>query len=186
MYIVVGLGNPGNKYQGTRHNIGFHVIDILAQAHGININKIKHKAIVGEGMIAGKKVVLAMPQTFMNRSGESLLALRQWYKQEDSKIILVYDDIDLPSGVLRIRPSGSGGTHKGMQSIIHLLNTEDFPRVRVGVDKPPEGWDLADYVLSRFRDDEVGLVKDACQRAVLGIECIISMGIEQAMGRYNG
>lgn len=186
MYIIVGLGNPGTKYHGTRHNIGFYVIDILAQAHGININKIKHKAVLGEGIIAGEKVVLAKPQTYMNRSGESLLALKQWYKLEETNIIIIYDDIDLSSGVLRIRPSGSAGTHKGIQSIIYLLNTENFPRVRVGVDRPPEGWELADYVLSKFREDEIEPIKDASERAALGIECIISMGIEQAMSRYNG
>lgn len=186
MFIIAGLGNPGTKYHGSRHNIGFYVIDILAQAHGIKVNKIKHKALIGEGTIAGQRVVLAKPQTYMNNSGESLLALKQWYKLEDSNIILVYDDIDLDSGVLRIRPSGSAGSHRGMQSVVYLLNSDAFPRVRIGVSKPPEGWDMADYVLSRFTDDEIEPVKEACERARLAIECIISTGIEQAMSRYNG
>lgn len=186
MYIIAGLGNPGKKYHGTRHNIGFYVIDLLAQAHSIKVNKIRHKAVIGEGTIAGKKVVLAKPQTFMNSSGESLLALKQWYKPEDDRIIVVYDDVDLDPGVLRIRPFGSAGTHRGMQSVIYLLNNDRFPRVRIGVGKPPEGWDLADYVLSGFKDEEAGPVKNACERAVSGIECIIAMGINEAMSRYNG
>jgi PTH1 family peptidyl-tRNA hydrolase len=186
MHIIVGLGNPGQKYHGTRHNIGFYVIDLLAEAHGIKLNKIKHKALLGEGYIGNEKVVLAKPQTFMNLSGESLLSLKQWYKPEDDKIIVIYDDVDLESGVLRIRPSGSAGTHNGMRSIIYLLQTQDFPRVRIGIGRPPEGWDLADYVLSRFRDEEVEAVKAACDNAVKGVECIISQGVVQAMSRYNG
>jgi PTH1 family peptidyl-tRNA hydrolase len=186
MYIIVGLGNPGDKYHGTRHNIGFYVVDLLSEAYGIKLNKIKHKAVLGEGMIGNQKVVLAKPQTFMNLSGESLLSLKQWYKPLDSEIIVVYDDIDLESGTLRIRPSGSAGTHNGMRSVIYLLQTQDFPRVRIGIGRPSEGWDLADYVLSRFRSEEAEPVKKACDNAVKGIECILSLGVEQAMSRYNG
>ncbi|HHU50127.1 MAG: aminoacyl-tRNA hydrolase [Caldicoprobacterales bacterium] len=186
MYIVAGLGNPGDRYHGSRHNIGFYVLDLLAQAHGISLNRIKHKAIVGEGFIGDQKVVLAKPQTFMNQSGESLLALKQWYKTDIERIIVIYDDVDLDSGVIRIRPSGSAGTHNGMRSIIYLLQSQEFPRVRVGIGRPPEGWDLADYVLSRFREEEVEAVKQACSRAVKGVECILSLGVEQAMSKYNG
>ena len=186
MYIVAGLGNPGDRYHGSRHNIGFYVLDLLAQAHGISLNRIKHKAIVGEGFIGDQKVVLAKPQTFMNQSGESLLALKQWYKTDIEHIIVIYDDVDLDSGVIRIRPSGSAGTHNGMHSIIYLLQSQEFPRVRVGIGRPPEGWDLADYVLSRFREEEVEAVKQACSRAVKGVECILSLGVEQAMSKYNG
>ena len=181
-----GLGNPGNKYHGSRHNIGFYVIDLLAQAHDISVNKLKHKALLGEGYIGGQKVVLAKPQTYMNNSGESLLELKQWYKIDTERIIVVYDDIDLDPGVVRIRAAGSAGTHNGMRSIIYLLQSQDFPRVRIGIGRPPEGWDLADYVLSRFNEDEVEAVKEACSRAVKGIECILSLGVEQAMSRYNG
>jgi PTH1 family peptidyl-tRNA hydrolase len=186
MYIVAGLGNPGDRYHGSRHNIGFYVLDLLAQAHGISLNRIKHKAIVGEGFIGDQKVVLAKPQTFMNQSGESLLALKQWYKTDIERIIVIYDDVDLDSGVIRIRPSGSAGTHNGMRSIIYLLQSQEFPRVRVGIGRPPEGRDLADYVLSRFREEEVEAVKQACSRAVKGVECILSLGVEQAMSKYNG
>ncbi len=186
MYIIAGLGNPGNKYHGSRHNIGFYVIDLLAQAHDISVNKLKHKALLGEGYIGGQKVVLAQPQTYLNNSGESLLELKQWYKIDTERIIVVYDDIDLDPGVVRIRAAGSAGTHNGMRSIIDLLQSQDFPRVRIGIGRPPEGWDLADYVLSRFNEDEVEAVKEACSRAVKGIECILSLGVEQAMSRYNG
>jgi PTH1 family peptidyl-tRNA hydrolase len=186
MYIVAGLGNPGGRYHGSRHNIGFYVLDLLAQAHGIGLNRIKHKAILGEGRIGDQKVVLAKPQTFMNQSGESLLALKQWYKTDIERIIVIYDDVDLDPGVVRIRPSGSAGTHNGMRSIIYLLQSQEFPRVRVGIGRPPEGWDLADYVLSRFREEEVEAVKQACNRAVKGVECILSLGVEQAMSKYNG
>lgn len=186
MFLIVGLGNPGDRYHGTRHNIGFYVIDLLAEAHGISVDRIKHKAVLGEGRIGDHRLVLAKPQTFMNNSGESLLALKQWYKPEPQHIILIYDDVDLDPGIMRIRPEGSAGTHNGMRSVIYHLQHQDFPRVRIGIGKAPEGWDLANYVLSRFREEEVEAVKDACERAVKGIECIISHDVEQAMSRYNG
>lgn len=186
MYIIAGLGNPGLKYANTRHNIGFIVMDMLAEKFGIKIKKIKHKALTGEGIIAGQRVLLAKPQTYMNLSGESILDIRNWYKAEDSKIIIIYDDIDLDVGVLRIRPFGSAGTHKGMQSIIYQLNSQDFPRVRVGIGSTPEGWELKDYVLSAFKDQELPLLKDACIRAVRGVELIVSEGIEYAMSKCNG
>ncbi|NLA83668.1 MAG: aminoacyl-tRNA hydrolase, partial [Clostridiales bacterium] len=118
MYIITGLGNPGEKYHGTRHNIGFYVIDLLSEIHNIPLNKIKHRAVIGEGYIGDKKVVLAKPQTFMNQSGESLLLMNQWYKPKLEHNIVIYDDIDLDTGVLRIRPSGSAGSHNGMKSVI--------------------------------------------------------------------
>ncbi|HCS72621.1 MAG TPA: aminoacyl-tRNA hydrolase [Clostridiales bacterium] len=186
MYLIAGLGNPGYRYHGTRHNIGFHVLDLLAEAHGIRVDRIKHKAVLGEGRIGCQKLVLAKPQTFMNNSGESLLALKQWYKPEPRHIILIYDDVDLEPGVMRIRPEGSAGTHNGMRSVIYHLQDQDFPRVRIGIGQPPDGWELVDYVLSRFRDEEAEAVKDACARAVKGIECILSHDVEQAMSRYNG
>lgn len=186
MFIIAGLGNPGDRYHGSRHNIGFYVLDLLAQTHGIRLNKIKHKAVLGEGYIGDQKVVLAKPQTFMNNSGESLLALKQWYKPEIEHIIVIYDDVDLDTGVVRIRASGSAGTHNGMRSILYLLQDQGFPRVRVGIGRPPEDWDLADYVLGRFREEEVEAVKQAGNRAAEGVECIVSLGVEQAMSRYNG
>ena len=155
MYIITGLGNPGEKYHGTRHNIGFYVIDLLSEIHNIPLNKIKHRAVIGEGYIGDKKVVLAKPQTFMNQSGESLLLMNQWYKPKLEHNIVIYDDIDLDTGVLRIRPSGSAGSQNGMKSVIYQLHSQDFPRICIGIGKPPEGWELSDYVLARFRDDEI-------------------------------
>ena len=186
MYIIAGLGNPGLRYANTRHNIGFIALDMLADKLGIEIKKAKHKALIGEGTLAGEKIVLAKPQTYMNLSGESILDIRNWYKVEDSRIIVIYDDIDLDVGVLRIRPSGSAGTHNGMRSIIYQLNSQDFPRVRLGVGKPPEEWDLKDYVMSTFRKDEIPQIKEVCQRAVEGVELIISKGVNYAMSRCNG
>ncbi|HHU77596.1 MAG: aminoacyl-tRNA hydrolase [Caldicoprobacterales bacterium] len=186
MFIIAGLGNPGDKYHGTRHNIGFYVVDLLAQAHNIPLNRIRHKAIMGEGRIGGQRAVLAKPQTYMNLSGESLLSLKEWYKTDAQQIILIYDDADLDIGTIRIRPSGSAGTHNGMRSVIYCLQSQDFPRVRIGIGRPPEGWELTDHVLSRFRDEEVETMKEACARAVKGVECILSLGVEQAMSRFNG
>jgi PTH1 family peptidyl-tRNA hydrolase len=186
VYIIAGLGNPGPRYANTRHNIGFIALDMLAEKLGIKVTKIKHKALIGEGTLAGEKIILAKPQTYMNLSGESILDLKSWYKVEDSRIIIIYDDIDLDVGVLRIRPSGSAGTHNGMRSIIYQLQSQDFPRVRLGIGRPPEGWDLKDYVLSTFRDDEIPKLKDACQRAVEGVELIITKGVNYAMSRCNG
>jgi len=186
VYIIAGLGNPGLRYANTRHNVGFIVLDMLADKLGIKVTKAKHKALIGEGTLAGEKIVLAKPQTYMNLSGESILELKNWYKVEDSRIIIIYDDIDLDIGVLRIRPSGSAGTHNGMRSIIEHLKSQDFPRVRLGIGRPPQDWDLKDYVLSTFRDDEIPKLKDACQRAVEGVELIITKGVNYAMSRCNG
>ena len=186
MYIIAGLGNPGLRYANSRHNIGFIALDMLADKLGIEVKKAKHKALIGEGFYQGEKILLAKPQTYMNLSGESILDLRNWYKVKDSRIIIIYDDIDLDVGVVRIRPSGSAGTHNGMKSIIYQLNSRDFPRVRLGIGRPPEGWDLKDYVLSTFKDEEIPPLKEACQRAVEGVELIISKGVNYAMSRCNG
>jgi PTH1 family peptidyl-tRNA hydrolase len=186
MYILVGLGNPGDKYTGTRHNIGFYVIDRLSEVYGIRVKKIKYKAVLGEGMIGGERVVLAKPQTYMNLSGQSVLDLLKGYNVDSSRIIIIYDDVDLDVGTLRIRPSGGAGTHNGMRSVIYQLQTEDFPRIRIGVGSPPADCDMAQYVLSTFDSDEVPAVREACERAVLGVELILTRGIQEAMNRCNG
>src|SRR5690606_26939111 len=142
MFAIIGLGNPGDKYMGTRHNTGFMVIDRLADDLDARVDKLKHRALIGEGWLGDEKVILAKPQTFMNLSGESVLAIKNFYKLDDSHIIVVYDDIDLDVGRIRIRRSGSGGSHRGMGSIIYHLNSENFPRIRVGIGKPPEDMDL--------------------------------------------
>lgn len=185
MYIIVGLGNPGREYADTRHNIGFIALDMLADKYNINVTRSKHKALIGEGLLNGERVVLAKPQTYMNLSGESLLALRNWYKVPEDKIIVIYDDIDLDTGVLRIRARGSGGSHNGMRSIIYNLASHDFPRVRIGIGKPPEKWELKDYVLSKFKEEEIEPMRDALDRALKGIEYIVKDGLDLAMSRCN-
>lgn len=185
MYIVVGLGNPGDQYRYTKHNTGFMAVDYFAAAHKINIGKSKHKAMIGEGVVGEEKVVLAKPQTYMNLSGESVMALLHWYKAEPSQLIVVYDDADLPVGKIRIRPFGSSGTHNGMKSIIYLINSDQFPRVRVGIGKQPDCMDLGDYVLGRFNEEEIPVMSEAVKKASLAMEEIITGGIHSAMNKYN-
>lgn len=187
MYIIAGLGNPGAKYVNTRHNIGFDVADALCAKFDIKLNKSKFKAICGEGRIAGEKVVVAKPQTFMNLSGEAVQELKSWYKTENSEIIIVYDDVSLPVGKIRVRPGGSAGGHNGMKSIILNLNSDEFPRVRIGVGAPENsGFDLADYVLGKFSREEIDVLIKSAVRAVEAIEEIIKNGCNSAMNKYNG
>jgi PTH1 family peptidyl-tRNA hydrolase len=185
MYIVVGLGNPGDKYRATRHNVGFVTVDIMADMMGISINKSFGKSLVGAGSIDGEKVILAKPQTYMNLSGLSVFELKNWYKAETSNIILIYDDVDLSVGSLRIRPSGSAGTHNGMRSVISSLNSEAFSRIRIGIGSAPQGMDLADYVLSLFSHAEIPVIGEACQKAAKGAMLIITKGVQEAMNRCN-
>lgn len=181
MYVIVGLGNPGRKYERTHHNAGFDVVELLADKLRIPMTKLKCKALVGEGMIGTERVALAHPQTFMNLSGESVVKLISWYKIEPEQLIVVYDDTDLALGQLRVRAKGSSGTHNGMKSIIYLLGRDDFPRVRVGIGKPPEHWDLADYVLSGYRSrEEQEIAFKAYRRAVEAIEMIVKEGVIKA------
>ncbi len=186
MKIIVGLGNPTMQYNGTRHNIGFSVIDELAERHNIKLSEGKHKAIFGKGMIEGEKVILAMPQTYMNLSGEAVRALSDYYKTEPSDIIVVYDDINLDVGRLRIRKKGSAGGHNGMKNIIKHLGTEDFCRVRVGVGEKPKQMDLADYVLSRFKEEELPLIREGATLACKAIEMILKEDVDAAMNTFNG
>lgn len=185
MFVVVGLGNPGDKYRYTRHNAGFITIDYMASQYKINVNRTKFKAVTGEGEIAGEKVLLVKPQTYMNLSGESVMDIMNWYKLETSKLIVIYDDVDLAVGRLRLRPAGSAGSHNGMKSIIYLLNSDDFPRVRIGIGKQPEYMDLADYVLGRFGDEEIPLMEEAVKNASQAVGEIIKNGINSAMNKYN-
>lgn len=185
MKIIIGLGNPGIRYAGTRHNIGFSVIDELAEKYNISINNKKHKAILGSGCIEGEKVILAMPQTFMNLSGESVRALVDFYKCEPKDIIVIYDDIDLAVGGLRIRKKGSAGGHNGMKNIILHLNSQEFVRVRVGVGQKPENMDLADYVLSRFDKEDLPMIRESCTKACEAVGVILAEGADAAMNRFN-
>ena len=185
MYVVVGLGNPGKQYENTRHNVGFNVIDILAKEYDISVTKIKHKALIGEGRIGSEKVLLVKPQTYMNLSGETLIDIYKYYKVDLDNIIVIYDDIDLDVGKLRIRKKGSAGTHNGMRSIIKCLGSNEFPRVRVGISKPKNGQDLADFVLSRFSKEDEKSLQESFENAVAAIECAIRQDLDLAMNRYN-
>jgi len=184
LYIVVGLGNPGKRYENTRHNVGFDAIDLLSNKYNIKVTKLKHKALWGEGTINGERVILAKPQTFMNLSGESVREIIEWYKVPMSNIILVYDDVDLAIDKIRIRSKGSSGTHNGMKSVLYHIQSEEFPRVRIGIGRPPEGWDLADFVLSKFGDDRK-IINESIQKSVEAVETIIMSGVETAMNKYN-
>lgn len=154
MHIIIGLGNPGREYQRTRHNVGFDVIDVLSEKTGIALTKSAMHGLIGEGFWSGEKVVLVKPQTYMNLSGQCVTELVSWYKPPMENVLVVYDDIDLPLGKLRLRANGSAGTHNGMRSVIGLLGRQDFPRLRVGVGSRPEGWELADWVLSHYQTEE--------------------------------
>ena len=186
MYLVVGLGNPGPKYQRTRHNTGFCVIEVLSQQLNIPLSKSMCKARLGEGHLGEERIVLAQPQTYMNLSGESVVQLLNWYKCPHSNLIVVYDDIDLPAGSIRVRPKGSAGTHNGMRNIIYLMGADDFPRVRVGIGKPPEGRELMDYVVSGYDSEaERKTAFDAFLRAAEAVKTIVGGDIEAAMRNSN-
>lgn len=185
MKIIVGLGNPEPKYDGTRHNIGFSAVTQIADDYGIRFNIKKHKAVCGAGYIEGEKVLLAMPQTYMNLSGESVRELTDFFKVEPEDLLVIYDDISLEPGQLRIRKKGSAGGHNGIKNIIQHLGTDTFPRIKVGVGQKPEGWDLADYVLGRFSKEEEPVMREALKRVSGAAGVICLDGIERAMNQYN-
>lgn len=186
MYIIAGLGNPGKQYAQTRHNVGFDTIDILADKYNISVDTKKHKALCGKGMIEGQKVVLAKPQTFMNLSGESVRELVDFYKIDpEEELIVIYDDISLEPGKIRIRKKGSAGGHNGIKNIIAQLGTQNFQRIKVGVGEKPKGWDLADYVLGHFSKEDRGLVDDALKRAAGAVELMVHGEVDQAMNQFN-
>lgn len=184
MYIIAGLGNPGKKYENTKHNMGFLTVDILAEKLGIRVSRIRHRALTGEGMCGGEKVLLVKPQTYMNLSGESVREILSFYREEPHHLIVIYDDIDIPIGTLRIRKKGSAGTHNGMRSVIYQIGSEDFPRIRIGIGKERKG-DLADYVISGFSKEDRETVEEVILRAADAAVCIVEKGIEAAMGEYN-
>ena len=186
MYIIVGLGNPGREYQNTRHNIGYDVIDRLAEAERIGLTERKHKAIVGKGMVAGQKCVLAKPVTYMNLSGESVRELIDYYKvDETAELIVISDDISLDVGQIRVRKKGSAGGHNGLKNIIAHLGHDSFMRVKMGVGEKPRGWDLADYVLGHFSKKEREVMDEACDRTAEAIRAMITDGADTAMNRFN-
>lgn len=186
MYIIVGLGNPKKEYDNTRHNIGFDVIDKLASKANISVLEKKHKAVVGKGIVAGQKCILAKPQTFMNLSGESVRELIDYYKVDETwELIVISDDISLDVGQIRIRKKGSAGGHNGLKNIISHLGHDGFIRIKMGVGEKPKGYDLADYVLGHFSKDERVVMDKACDRAVDAICKIISEDADAAMNEYN-
>ena len=186
MYIIAGLGNPDRQYQNTRHNVGFDVIDVIADKYDIAMGERKHKAIIGKGYIAGQKVVLVKPQTYMNLSGESIRQVIDFYKvDEKSELIVISDDVSLDMGQIRIRKRGSDGGHNGLKNIIMHLGHDEFIRVRMGVGEKPTRMDLADYVLGHFSAKEREVMNEGARTATLAIETIIAEGPDAAMNRYN-
>lgn len=186
MIIIVGLGNPGREYEGTRHNVGFLVLDKLAAKENISVLEKRHKAVIGKGMAAGRKCVLAKPHTYMNLSGESVRQLIDYYKaDETAELIVISDDISLEPGQIRVRKKGSAGGHNGLKNIIAHLGHDSFIRVKIGVGEKPRGWDLADYVLGRFSKSDREAVEEAADRAVEAVLTIISEGPDAAMNRFN-
>ncbi|MBP1927115.1 PTH1 family peptidyl-tRNA hydrolase [Sedimentibacter acidaminivorans] len=184
MYIIAGLGNPGKEYSGTRHNVGFDTIDYLAQKHNVNLNKLKFNSIYGEFNINGEKVMLVKPVTYMNRSGIAIAEIAKFYKVPIENLIVIYDDIDIAPGSLRIRPHGSSGTHNGMKSIIYQLQNDMFPRVRIGIGRNPD-MDLADYVLQRFNKEERLIIDNIIKLASEAVEEIILKSLDSSMQKFN-
>lgn len=185
MYLIAGLGNPSKTYEGTRHNVGFSMIDALADAFQIDVTTKKHKAIVGRGVIEGMKVILAKPQTYMNLSGESIREIADFYKIDPENMIIIYDDISLDVGRLRIRKKGSAGGHNGIKNIIAHLGTDVFLRIKVGVGEKPQGWDLADYVLSKYSKEEQQALREASDNVIGAVKLMVMDNIDAAMNQYN-
>ena len=185
MILIAGLGNPGKEYENTRHNAGFLVLDTLAQKLRADLSERKHRALCGKAVIGGQKVILLKPQTYMNSSGESIRAAADYYKVPPEDILVVYDDISLAPGQLRIRAKGSAGGHNGIKSIIAHLGTQEFPRVKVGIGEKPPRMDLADYVLGHFSSGEKKIMEEAAKEAADAICEIVNVGIEQAMNDHN-
>ena len=186
MYIIAGLGNPEDRYKGTRHNVGFDVIDHLAEKYNISVDTKKHKAYIGKGVIEGQKVLLVKPQTYMNLSGESIGSLVEYYKIDpEEELLVIYDDISLDVGQLRIRTKGSAGGHNGIKNIIAHLGSNVFPRIKVGVGEKPKGYDLADYVLGHFSKGEREMMEEGYSEATEAVKMITQGDIDRAMNEFN-
>jgi PTH1 family peptidyl-tRNA hydrolase len=183
-YLIAGLGNPGKEHQNNRHNIGFMAVDRLAEENGISMGRVQSRAVVGNGIIAGKPVILAKPQTFMNRSGDALGPLVNYYRVPLQNVLVIYDELDLPFGALRLRPEGGSGGHNGMKSILNHLG-QGFPRMRLGIGRPPGRMEPADYVLRDFRGPEVEIAKALLTEAAVAVETYLTEGIDLAMTRHN-
>ncbi len=184
-YLIVGLGNPGHRYRNNRHNVGFRCVDRLAAIHGLTFDRRQKKGRLALGSIRDRRVVLLKPQTFMNKSGESVMPIAHFYSIPPEQMLVVYDDLDLPSGSLRLRPGGGSGGHKGMRSIIEQMGRQDFPRLRIGIGRPPGRMDPAAYVLQDFSPDEEPLITETLERATAAIETWLTAGLDAAMNQYN-
>ncbi len=186
-WLVVGLGNPGKKYENTRHNTGFLVMDTLCREHGVSCDRSRFRALTGEAVLGGKRVLLLKPQTFMNLSGEAVREAAAFYKIPPERVLVIFDDISLPVGTLRIRAKGSSGGQNGVKNIIAQLGSEQFPRIKVGIGgKPHPDYDLADWVLSSFRPEEQESMQDAAKRAAAAVSELIEHGVPSAVQKYNG
>ena len=186
MYIIVGLGNPTKEYDNTRHNIGFAAIDMLADKYGINVTEVKHKALLGKGVINGNKVILVKPMTYMNLSGEAVRSVVDYYKVDEAEeLIVIYDDISLDVGQLRVRKKGSAGGHNGIKNIIAHLGHDTFQRIKIGVGEKPKGYDLADYVLGHFSKEDLTTLKEGMDRVDGAVNLMLQGDIDEAMNRYN-
>jgi PTH1 family peptidyl-tRNA hydrolase len=185
-YLIVGLGNPGEVYARTRHNVGFRCLQVLARRHGLAFRRKKHRARLAEGKIAGRDVILARPYTYMNRSGSAVAGLCRWLKLPPQRLLVIYDDLDLPLGTTRIRGRGGAAGHKGIRSIIKLLGTQDFPRLRIGIGRSEDpGEDPVDFVLKPFDPEQEVIIQGALDRAADAVECFLSEGLDLAMSRFN-
>ncbi|WP_409272970.1 aminoacyl-tRNA hydrolase [Neobacillus sp. SCS-31] len=185
MKLIVGLGNPGRQYADTRHNIGFAVVERLSDKLGIPLDQLKHKGMFGMGHYKGEKVILLMPLTYMNLSGESIRAAMDFYKIGTEDILVIYDDLDLPVGKIRLRQKGSPGGHNGIKSTIAHLGTADFNRIRIGISRPPAGMAVPDYVLGRFRKEEEPLMAEAVEKSAAACEAWLEKPFLQVMNEFN-
>ena len=186
-WLVVGLGNPGDKYENTRHNVGFLTVDELAERARVPVQRLKHRALTNTVELGGARVLLMKPVTYMNLSGEAVGEAARFYKIPPERVLVISDDVSLPIGKLRIRKGGSAGGHNGLKSIIQHLGTDQFPRVKIGVgEKPHPDYDLADWVLGRPQGEDKKAIDGAVKRAADAVECILSQGLERGMGKFNG
>ena len=186
MFIIAGLGNPDEKYQGTRHNVGFDVVDRLAEKYQIAVDTKKHRALIGKGVIEGQKVLLVKPQTYMNLSGEAVHEAVQFYKIPADHVLVIYDDVSLPVGKLRVRPTGSAGGHNGIKNIIAHLGTQDFPRIKIGTGAPAGGGaEMIDWVIGVPSQAERKILVESFERAIQAAEDILENGCQKAMNDYN-
>jgi PTH1 family peptidyl-tRNA hydrolase len=185
-FLIVGLGNPGRDYQRNRHNAGFMFVTRLAEELNLSFSRVEMKALIAKGKIQGRQIILAKPQTYMNLSGQSVASLGRYYKVPMASLLVAYDDVDLPFGIIRLRPGGGSGGHNGMKSIIQSLGTQEFPRLRIGIDRPPGRMEAADYVLQDFSAFETEALDQIITRCVEAVLLFMDKGIDTAMNMYNG